>query len=147
MAHVTEVTGKYSQVIAKAALMAAGYEVAETETDEPYDFVAKDPVNREWVTFQCKTISPRKDRNGELIVYATNGNGEPYSKEDVDYIVGVLANDGEPPRVFCFENRELREYWATEETAVSRWVELPITLDREKLKGENSTKESAARVL
>lgn len=129
-AHTSEVVGKYSQVIAKAALMAGGFEVAETETDEKYDFVAKDPVNSEWKTFQCKTIRIRRDRGGEWVVYATNGNGERYDKSDVDYIIGVLAENGVTPRVFYFENRFLREYWASEESAETRWVELPIAIDR-----------------
>lgn len=130
MAHSSEIIGKYSQVIAKAALMAGGFEVAETETDEPYDFVAKDPVNGVWATFQCKTIRIRHDRGGELVVYATNGRGDRYAKDDVDYIIGVLAENGEVPRVFYFENRGLREYWASEQSASKRWIELPIAIDR-----------------
>ncbi len=130
MAHISEVTGKYSQVIAKAALMAGGFAVAETETDESYDFIARDPANGAWSTFQCKTIRLRKDRNNEMVVYSTNGKGEPYTKSDADYLIGVLAENGEQPRVFYFENRSLREYWASEATASKRWVELPITLDR-----------------
>lgn len=137
MAHISEVVGKYSQVIAKAALMAAGYEVAETETDESYDFVAKDPLNKEWATYQCKTIRLRVDRGGEMVVYATNSRGDRY-KSDVDYVIGVLAENGETPRVFYFENTGLREYWATEASAAKRWVELPIALDRTEI-GENIT--------
>lgn len=130
MAHTSEIVGKYSQVIAKAALMAGGFEVAETETDESYDFVAKDPVNGEWATMQCKTIRRRTDRNNELVVYATKGNGKPYEKPDADLIVGVLAENGEIPRVYYFENRCKREYWASEQAASERWVELPIAIDR-----------------
>src|SRR5699024_10920740 len=129
----SEIIGKYSQVIAKAALMASGYEVAETETDEAYDFVAKDPLSGDWHTIQCKTIRLRGDRNNQMVVYATNGSGERYDKTDVDYLVGVLAENGEQPRVFMFENRGLREYWASEEAARNRWVELSIALDREAL--------------
>ena len=129
-AHASEVIGKYSEVIAKAALIAAGFEVAETETDEPYDFVAKDPLNGEWATFQCKTIRIRHDRGGEMVISAKNGRGDGYDKTDVDYIIGVLAENGEVPRVFYFENRGCREYWASEQSASKRWVELPISLDR-----------------
>jgi hypothetical protein len=136
IAHITEVVGKYSQVIAKAALIANGWEVAETETDESYDFVARDPVSREWYTFQCKTIRKRTDRNNELVVIAKNGRGEPYSKSDADYIIGVLGTDGELPRVWYFENRGLTEYWASEARASKRWVELPLWLNREIYEGE-----------
>jgi hypothetical protein len=131
LAHITEVVGKYSQIIAKAALIANGWEVAETETDESYDFVARDPVSREWYTFQCKTVRKRTDRNNELVVYAKNGRGEPYSKSDADYIIGVLGTDGELPRVWYFENRGIGEYWASEARASKRWVELPLWLNRD----------------
>lgn len=130
MAHITEVVGKYSQVIAKAALMANGWEVAETETDETYDFVARDPVDREWYTFQCKTIRKRSDRNNELVVYAKNGRGIPYAKTDADYIIGVLGEEGEIPRVWYFENVGCGEYWASDAGASKRWVELPLWLNR-----------------
>ena len=133
MAHTSEIVGKYSQVIAKAALMAGGFEVAETETDETYDFVAKDPVNGAWATWQCKTIRIRRDRGNEMIVYATNGQGKAYAKSDIDYIIGVLAENGEVPRVFYFENRSMKEYWASEAAASKRWVELPIAIDREQI--------------
>lgn len=130
MAHISETTGKYSQVIAKAALIAGGYQVAETETEEPYDFVAKDRLTGEWQTFQCKTIRLRGDRKNEMVVYCKSGNGKPYPKSDVDLIIGVLAEDGEVPRVFYFENEEKGEVWASEISAAKRWVELPISLDR-----------------
>ena len=113
--------------------MAAGHEVAETDTDEAYDFVAKDPINGEWYTYQCKTVRVRHDRGGDMVVYATNGNGERYAKSDVDYIVGILAENGQTPRAFYFENRGCREYWASEESAKTRWIELPIAIDRETL--------------
>ncbi|SET42779.1 hypothetical protein SAMN05216389_11136 [Oceanobacillus limi] len=101
-----------------------------------YDFIARDRLTGEWHTFQCKTIRIRGDRNNELVVYAKNGKGQPYSKSDADYIIGVLAEDGETPRVFYFENEEKGEYWASEQSAVKRWVELPIALDRGTLTDE-----------
>lgn len=130
IAHTSEIVGKYSQVIAKAALMAGGFEVAETETDESYDFVAKDPVNGRWITLQCKTIRIRSDRNNEMVVYAKKGDGQPYTKSEADMIIGVLATNGEIPRVFYFENEVKGEYWASEASASKRWVELPIAIDR-----------------
>lgn len=131
MAHVTEVVGRYSEVIAVAALMANGWQcVSKPETDERFDLSAIDPLTGEWKTFQVKTIRRRSDRNNELVVYAKNGNGEPYGQSDADYIVGVLVDDGELPRVWMFENRGISEYWASEARASKRWIELPIAFDR-----------------
>lgn len=130
MAHITEVVGMYSQVMAKAALLANGYIVAESETEEAFDIVAKEPLTEKWLQIQVKTIRKRADRNNELVVYATKGNGNRYSKSEADYIIGVLGEEGEVPRVFMFENRGITEYWATEARAEKRWVELPIWLNR-----------------
>lgn len=130
MAHVTEVTGVYSELVAEMALMANGYVVSRTRTAEPFDLKATDPTNGVEYKFQVKTIRKRQDRNGDLVVYATNGRGNTYDKSDVDYFIGVLAEEGETPRVFMFENRGCREYWATETRASQRWVELSIGLNR-----------------
>lgn len=130
MAHVTEVTGVYSELIAEVALMANGYQVSRTRTAEPFDLKAVDPLNGCELKVQVKTIRKRADRNGELVVTATNGRGQTYSKSDVDMFIGVLVEEGETPRVFMFENREIREYWASEARAVNRWVELSIALNR-----------------
>lgn len=130
MAHITEAVGIYSQVIAKAALIANGYIVAESETAEPFDIVAKDPINNEWAQYQVKTIRKRADRDNQLVVYATKGNGNSYSKSEAKYIIGVLGEESEVPRVFMFENRNIKEYWATEARASKRWVELPIWMNR-----------------
>ena len=116
--------------------------MAETETDENYDFVIRDPLSRQWFGAQCKTIQRRKDRAGDnLVVHARNGKGEPYPYDDVQYIVGVLCDDGEVPRVFMFENKgesgvPLKEYWRTETSAIKHWVEMSIALDRDFLLDE-----------
>ncbi|MCM3784359.1 hypothetical protein M3231_15350 [Neobacillus mesonae] len=130
MAHQTEITGTYSELIARAALLANGWTVYEPETAEAHDILARDPLSGAYVKIQVKTIRQRSDRNGELVVYAKKGNGEPYAKSDTDYIVGIWAANGEVPRVYMFENRELGEYWASETSASERWVEMPIALDR-----------------
>jgi hypothetical protein len=130
LAHVTEITGRYSELIAKAALLANGWTIHESVTDEAYDILATDPVSGQHVKIQVKTIRQRHDRAGELVVYAKKGNGTAYDRADADYIVGVWAADGEIPRVYMFENRMLGEYWASEASAAERWVELPIALDR-----------------
>lgn len=133
MAHYSEQRGKASQLAAKLALVSSGWVVAEPETEEPFDLIGCDPANFQWYTFQVKTIRKRTDRGGDLVVYAKKNNGEPYSKSDADYIVGVLGAGGEAPRVFYFENRGIGEYWASESRAATRWHELPLSFDMEPL--------------
>lgn len=130
MAHQSERTGKYSELIARAALLASGWTVHTSETDEAYDILATEPLSGSHVKIQVKTIRQRNDRGGDLVVYAKKGNGTAYDRAEVDYVVGVWAENGEVPRVFMFENRELGEYWASEARAAERWVELSIALDR-----------------
>lgn len=130
IAHITEVVGVYSELVAELALLANGYTVSRPSTAEVYDLKAEDPINGQEYKIQVKTIQVREDRGNELVVRAKRKDGSPYRKSDVDYFVGVLVTDGEAPRVYMFENREITEYWASEERASKRWVELPITLDR-----------------
>lgn len=119
MAHKTQVTGTLSELTAARALLANGWEVSLPAVDEVYDIVAKDPVDSEFKSIQVKTIRRRKDRNNEMVVYATNGKGEPYDPADCDYIVGVEENT-----VYMFENTGLKEYWRTDVSAAKRWVKL-----------------------
>lgn len=130
IAHVTEITGKYSELAARLALLANGWTVHKAETDEAYDILARDPINGEYAKIQVKTVRQRMDRGGDLVVYARKGNGTTYDLSDADYVIGVWAVDGEMPRVFMFENRMLGEYWAREATASERWVELSLALNR-----------------
>lgn len=110
---------------AAQALIANGWQVAEPIVDEVYDLVAKDPANGEWATIQVKTLRIRDDRDNALVVYARKGNGEPYTTDDCDYIIGVDNSEAEsPPRVFMMECRGIAEYWSTEMTARERWVQL-----------------------
>lgn len=119
-------------MIARLALLSNGWIVAMPDTEEPFDIVARDPVNRRWYTFQVKTIRVREDRGGEFVIYAKRGNGEPHTKSDADYIIGVLgAKDGEKPSVYMLENRGIGEYWASESRAEKRWHRLPLDLQRE----------------
>jgi hypothetical protein len=130
MAHVTEVVGAYSEIVAELALIANGFTVSRTRTAEPFDMKAEDPLSGREIKVQVKTIRKRHDRGGELVVYATKGNGDRYEKSEVDYFIGILGEEGEAPRVFMFENRNIREYWAKEARAAERWVELPLWLNR-----------------
>lgn len=104
---------------AARALIANGWEVSEPIVAEAYDLVARDPLTKEWWTIQVKTLRIREDRGNALVINAKKGNGEAYTLEDCDYIVGV-----DNSRVFLLENREIREYWSTEMTAKERWIEL-----------------------
>lgn len=129
-AHSSEVVGKYSELVARIALMASGWTVHKAETEEAYDILACDPLTGNYVKIQVKTIRQRADRGGDLVIYAKKGNGTTYDRAEVDYVVGIWAADGEIPRVYMLENRMLGEYWASEATASQRWIELPIALDR-----------------
>lgn len=119
MAHETQVKGKLSEITVVKALLANGWEVAEPSVDEIYDIVAKDPLNGEWKTFQVKTIRRRRDRNNEMVIYATDGGGKAYQPQDCDYIVGV-----EGDIAYVTECTGIREYWATDKAASERWVRL-----------------------
>lgn len=130
MAHISEVVGKYSELVAQLALLANGWRVHESRTAEAYDILATDPLTGEFTKIQVKTIRQREDRNGDLVVYAKKGNGTAYDRADADYIIGVWAVEGEPPRVYMFENRLLSEYWSSKARAAERWVELPISINR-----------------
>jgi hypothetical protein len=131
MAYKTETIGKFSELIAMASLMANGWQaVGKPETEEAFDISARDPLGK-FVTFQVKTMKIRGDRKGELVVQTRNGKGRGYSPAEVDYIIGVLGADGEKPRVWMFENTGQQEYWASEQTAAKRWVELGLTLNRD----------------
>ncbi|MGO0707818.1 hypothetical protein [Bacillus velezensis] len=132
MAHLTEVVGKYSEVVAELALLANGFAVSRPQLAQPYDFKAEDPITGEEYKVQVKTFRRRHDRNNELVLYTTNGKGQCYDRSDVDYFIGVLGDPGESPRVWMFENEpNQREYWAKSTMQASkRWVELPLSLDR-----------------
>ncbi|WP_434750206.1 hypothetical protein [Paenibacillus amylolyticus] len=131
IAHVTEITGKYSELAARLALLANGWTVHKAETDEAYDILARDPLTGDYAKIQVKTVRQRMDRGGDLVVYARKGNGTTYDLSDADLIIGVWAVDGEMPRVFMFENRLCGEYWCAEARASERWVELSLALNRE----------------
>ncbi|MGN7387765.1 hypothetical protein [Sporosarcina sp. SAFN-015] len=94
-----------------------GYEVAKPLVAEVYDFLARDPANGETYRVQVKTLRVRTDRDNALVVYARKGNGEPYTPDEVDLIIGV-----DHTRAFMFECTGLSEYWSTEQTARKRWI-------------------------
>lgn len=120
MAHSTQITGAISELTAAKLMMETqGWEVAKPLIDEVYDFLARDPINGKAYRIQVKTLRIRADRDNALVVYARKGNGNAYTKEEVDYIVGVDGN-----RAFMFECVGHAEYWSTEQSCKTRWIEL-----------------------
>ena len=119
MAHSTQIVGKVSEITATLALIANGWEVAQPFMAEEYDLVAKDPVNKQWRSFQVKSLRKRTDRNNEMVIVGRKNNGGTYQPSEVDYMLGV---DGDT--VYMTECTGLSEYWASESTASKRWVEL-----------------------
>ena len=124
MAHISSVTGKVSELTAAMALLNIGWEVAMPVVDEVYDLVGKDPANGEWATMQVKTLRKRTDRDGTwYVINGARGNGENYSADEIDYMLGVDAETGD---VYMTECRNLSEYWQRPggDGAKYRWVKL-----------------------
>lgn len=114
--------------------MAAGYIVAEPETAETFDIVARDPVNRRWYTFQVKSVRVRTDRSKsgrpEYIVDARRQSGDDrsaYDKADADYLIGVLAETDATPRAWLIENKAQVEYGSPADVVDARWFRLPLS--------------------
>ncbi|WP_339306843.1 hypothetical protein [Paenibacillus sp. FSL R5-0519] len=133
MAHITETVAMYSELIAQTALLANGWTTHVPRTKEAYDILATNPATGRAEKVQVKTIRRRTDRNGDLVIYTRKGNGTTYDLAEADWIAGVLAEDGAPPRVFLLENTCQSEYWCVESRLAERWPELPISLDRRML--------------
>lgn len=138
MAYITETVGVYSELIAEAALMAAGYVgVARPTTREYYDLIATDRFTGKDVKFQVKTLK-RRDKDGDwFVIYAKNGAGKAYGVDQAsDYYIGVLVDDGETPRVFLAENDKptRKELWCKTDETNEKWTEIPIAFDRRLLK-------------
>lgn len=130
-AHQTEITGRYSEMIAQVALLANGWIPHESRTKESYDILATNPDTGRAEKVQCKTIRRRSDRGGDFVIYARKGDASTYDLADADWILGVLADNGEIPRVFLLENVCQTEYWSVESRlAANGWRELSIALDR-----------------
>lgn len=99
--------------------MANGYEVAEPVVAEPYDLLMRKPGSTKTYKVQVKTCRIREDRDEAIVVYAKKSNGEPYTRQDCDYLIGVLDED-----VYLFECRGIGEYWVTKENIDEHWIKL-----------------------
>jgi hypothetical protein len=135
--HYTNKVGVYSELIAKSALIAAGWDaISEPYTNEYFDISARHPETGKFNAFQVKTIHRRDNFRGHdwLVLYTTNGNGKHYDVENAsDYYIGVLVDNGAVPRVFLVENTApaKTEWWSKAgETEAKGWHEIPIALDR-----------------
>ena len=122
MAHESINIGKRSELLAQTALLANGYEVAQPIAPEPYDLVARDPVTGSWATFQVKTVRIREDR-GAAVVVAKRSDGSPYTRQDADYLIGVVGDE-----VYLIKNTGQSEYWSPIDDI--RWERLPLGLIR-----------------
>lgn len=123
MATRKEEKGAYSQLIASAALIANGWQVAEPIVPEVFDYLAKEPGGNEWLPVQVKTARWRASRNS-WVVSGTRSSGDAYQPEDVRYMVGVCG-DG---NVFIFDCVGYKEYWATP-GKISKWLTVTTEFD------------------
>lgn len=115
MAHHSATVGTHNELLAAAALMSEGFEVLTPVAPEPYDLATRNPDTGETLYYQVKTAQERKDRNA-IVVHAKNGRNGIYPKDKVDFIIGVLGDN-----VYVFENREIKEYWATPDNIGDKW--------------------------
>lgn len=127
MAHETVDKGAHSELLAQTALIANGYTVALPVTAEASDIWATAPGDSDTlIKIQVKTARRRLDREGQVVVYAKKNNGTTYSLSDCGFLIGILDNE-----VYMFPNREIGEYWTTEDKLAEKWTHLPINFSRE----------------
>jgi len=118
IAHPTQITGKVSELKAAQALLANGWQPAFPLVDEAHDIQAWHPELGS-ARFQVKTIRQRTDRANQYVLYARKGNGTPYTKEDCDFMIGVLGD-----AVYMTEVRGCSEYWVSESSVEEKWTKL-----------------------
>lgn len=118
MAHETQITGKLSELKAVQALLAHGWQPALPVVDEAHDIQAWHPIHGS-ARFQVKTIRQRTDRANQYVLYARKGNGTPYTKDDCDFMIGVLGDE-----VYMVETNGVSEYWVSESAVEDKWTKL-----------------------
>jgi hypothetical protein len=109
-----------SELIAITRLIENGYVTHEPTTREPYDMLVWSPVAERYLKAQVKTVQIREDRENTPIIYARKNNGQPYTREEADVIIGVQGTD-----VFLLTNREIGEYWRPKNGGTFDWKLLP----------------------
>ena len=68
-----------------------------------------------------KTIRQRTDRANQYVLYARKGNGTAYTKEDCDFMIGVLGDD-----VYMVETNGVSEYWVSESSVDEKWMKISV---------------------
>lgn len=117
MAHSTATTGSVSEQLAIAILMRNGWDVSIPVAVESYDLTAKDPDTGNVCYMQVKTAKVRKDRDNSLVFRGYKSNGKVYTKDEVDYIIGVYGTE-----IYLIPNDEQQEYSVLSATgARERW--------------------------
>lgn len=123
LAHQSTIKGRNSELVVMTALLANGWEVAEPVAPESYDLVARAPDAADWVRIQVRTANVRRDRDNAIVVSGRKKDGKPFTPDDCEYIAGVLDDT-----VYLIECIGQSEYWATSETAQSKWLVLQGTV-------------------
>lgn len=114
--------GRYSELLAEAALSNAGFTLLVPSSNSQVERLGTRRNSNEIKRVQVKTIYPReRDGRSYYVIFAKRGNGNVYTAEEADYLVGVING-----RVFMTENRGCGEYWVRAEQAAEKWQELPI---------------------
>lgn len=118
MASTSAIRGGVSELTVQSALMSRGWDVSKPLLDEKYDLVAHEPGTppNQLVRIQIKTIRPRTDRMDDLVIYATDGKGRPYTTDHCDYLAGVHGAD-----VYLIPCIGQREYWSIPRLASVKW--------------------------
>jgi len=113
--------GKHAELLAATALLANGFVVMEPISPQPYDLaIRRADGSTAYVQVKTAFLRDEKRYGGEyLVVRGSKGNGDVYSKDEVDYFVAVW--DGE---AYIFPNRECSEYWIRPEQLSERWTKL-----------------------
>lgn len=112
MAHQTTITGRVSELTVERGLLDRGWQVSTPSLPEKYDIVVHEPGTppHEFKRVQVKTIKRRYDRKNEMIVYATDGRGNPYTLEECDFLAGVEGSD-----FYLIPCRGITEYWSKDD--------------------------------
>src|SRR5699024_8368318 len=128
MAHSSTLTGGVSESVAAALLMSKGFSGFTAWAPETYDLNCDgtdENGDKEINKMQVRTVKISNDREGQRVSRGANQSGVPYSKQNVDYILGVHGTRG-----WLVENREVGEYWSQSfEAASEKWTELRLEDD------------------
>lgn len=124
MAHDTVTKGRHAELIAITALLANGWLVMEPTAPDVFDLGITRPGWKEYKRVQVKSARLRhKEGTDWVVVTGTKSNGEHYSKDEVDYFIGVHEGVA-----YMFENRGISEYWAKPTELGDKWTRLDASI-------------------